>query len=176
MDYKFKNIDINTFNLDPRDSIDINIEKIISLVIELEKQNGLDMEEIKYKYTHGHCGDLARLIQYVLRVATGQKCQCLPVDLNINDASGNSMSSCEHMYIVIKDPQAKNLFDKVYYDILGKHHSKDYGKFTSDPYFVDKNLKNKYLGDNAIQNKDKWEKDFQLIFNTILEKLDVKTM
>ena len=162
---------MNRLNLSPADHVSVNVEKILGLVIELEKEKGLDMEEIQYKYTHGFCGALAQLVRIVLSKTTQQTISIQHVDMDCKTDNLWPGAHIEHVYMVTRDPNStrNKIFppmDYYYFDILGKHHTDDYSTFTSDPYFVDKDLEQKYPGDKY---REKWKNDFYNISDHILD-------
>lgn len=152
------------------DPVEVNIEKLINMVIEEEKKLGYDQELIEYKYTHGLCGFLARFIKGALELTVGQKVRINCIDLG---HAGNYGSKVEHAYIVTFDPDDKQgdlLFKKkVYYDIFGKHTAEEV-KNIDIKYYIDKELENKYNGasDATIS---KWLREFSQIEQKLCNQL-----
>lgn len=163
---------MGNFYLSNKDSIETNVQKIIDLVIELEMQNGLDLEEIKIKYTSGWCGHLANLVKHMLLVSTGQKVGLATIDLNIRQSC--AQATAEHVYVTYKDansPRGKFPPDKIYVDILGAHHSRDYDTFTSDPFLSNEELKMKYRV-SSPDVRAKWDEDFLKIQQQIAHMVE----
>lgn len=153
------------------DSVETNIEKVLNFVIEEETQKGHSIEEIKFKYTHGWCGQLASLIETVLRIYAKQKASVCNVDMNLP-------GKIEHSYIKVSDKERVkkgDFFAAFYYDILGKHDSKEFDKFTADPYFIDEEEIKKHKGDDPATRK-LWDEEFQQITKKLFDLCELNKL
>ena len=138
-----------SFYLSKNDDIEVNINKVIQEVIRLERTFGMTDDDIISKYTCGCCGDLAEMIRVALMQFADQK-----VFLDVGGVIEH------HCAVYIIDPKNKNIFyNKVYFDILGRHEQKDVEKWKEDFDYIQK-----VTGPQCKKNDEtvraQWRKNF----------------
>ena len=166
---------VDEFSVSKDDSVLDSAQKIINLVKRVEKEvNGLDDETIKYKYTHGYCGVLARHVSYLLECVYNRKVvQVIETNVSVKNKPGELVP---HALIRIKKPNNNpnarlSLSDGVLYiDITGEIDVKDLKNYCLEPgdYVIDSKYQEEWkmgsaIIDDIFYNKiyPKYSEDFQ---------------
>ena len=122
-----------------------NIMKIIDFIRACEKENNLSNEEIDYKYTHGYCGELARLIKTIFEKCLDKKIyiKTFNTALELKD----EVVYNTHLYVSpqvkcekrAEHKSAKDLLTRYYFDIFGKKTETEVEEFLSSDYYLYEN-------------------------------------